>query len=387
MKISNLNIIILLFQIICVIVTLFMVGYWVHKFQKNEDVSQVEYISVNTMSEAIHPETTICIFKPFLSQKIKDNVHVDDYLEYLAGNRDQTVKYENIWFLNVTINIFDYIKYPVVLVKRDNTMDHTSCRSKKNCQSVEMRNSFNGFIKGHLAKCFSIGVNPKFTKNLSEMTIYFDPFLKELLELMQGNGYGSMILAITNYRHQVSKYVNKYQIIWQMDSKTYRNIGVVMSSTEILRRRNKWDDPCLTNWKDFDGFVMNEHIDRVGCSNPYLTHRKPICSSAAKMRESKYDIDVVRDQYKPCEGRSNVEIDYLDYGINSSHFPRTVSAYHALRIAYASDIKIITQAPSVDLHSLIGNIGGYIGLFLGMCCINRVFTVIYFLSLSYFFSL
>ena len=74
MKTNNLDIITLIFKIICGIVTLFMVGYWVHKFLRNEDVSQVEYISVKTMSEAFHPEMTICILKPFLEQNIKQNV-------------------------------------------------------------------------------------------------------------------------------------------------------------------------------------------------------------------------------------------------------------------------------------------------------------------------
>ena len=376
MKISNLGIIILIFKIICGIVTLFMVGYWVHKFQKNEDVSQVEYTSVKAMTEVMHPETTICIFKPFLDPNIKENVNVDDYLKYLAGNENPAEKYENIRILNVTINIFDYVKYPVVLVKRDNTIDQTSCASNENCQSLEMRNSFNGFIKGEFAKCFSVGINPKFAKNVADIMVYFDPSLTEVLELMQGNGYGWNIIVYTNYRHQVSKYVNKYQVIWQMNSKTYRNIGVVMSSTEILRRRNKWDDPCLTNWTDFDGLLMNEHIARFGCSNPYLTQNKPTCSSAAKMKESMYEMEVLREHFQPCEVMSNVEIDYLDYGINTSLYSKIPAGCRFLRIEYASDVKIITQAPSVDLHSLIGSIGGYIGLFLGTSYMNYLFVAI-----------
>ena len=34
-------------------------------------------------------------------------------------------------------------------------------------------------------------------------------------------------------------------------------------------------------------------------------------------------------------------------------------------INYPEEIKIITQSKEVDGNSLIGNIGGYIGLFLG----------------------
>ena len=36
-----------------------------------------------------------------------------------------------------------------------------------------------------------------------------------------------------------------------------------------------------------------------------------------------------------------------------------------LMIKYPEEVKIITQSQDVDVHSLIGNIGGYLGLFLG----------------------
>ena len=37
-----------------------------------------------------------------------------------------------------------------------------------------------------------------------------------------------------------------------------------------------------------------------------------------------------------------------------------------LNIQYPRRAKIVTQSPAVDTNALIGNIGGYIGLFLGM---------------------
>ena len=37
-----------------------------------------------------------------------------------------------------------------------------------------------------------------------------------------------------------------------------------------------------------------------------------------------------------------------------------------IAVNFQSKVKIITQSQEVDVHSLIGNIGGYIGLFLGM---------------------
>ena len=41
-----------------------------------------------------------------------------------------------------------------------------------------------------------------------------------------------------------------------------------------------------------------------------------------------------------------------------------------LHIIYPFNAKIITQAKEVDIHTLIGNIGGYVGLFLGSIYLN-----------------
>ena len=43
----------------------------------------------------------------------------------------------------------------------------------------------------------------------------------------------------------------------------------------------------------------------------------------------------------------------------------SVSQRLQLVITYPKTTRIIKQSRSVDLHALIGNIGGYIGLFLG----------------------
>ena len=94
------------------------------------------------------------------------------------------------------------------------------------------------------------------------------------------------------------------------------------------------------------------------------------------MRESSYDIDLVRDQLKPCEEMSNVEIECLDIGVNGTDDSLLRMGYLGLRIEYPSDIKMITQARSVDLHALIGYIGGYIGLILGISFIISIVLII-----------
>ena len=375
MEISNFNIITFVFKILCGTTTLFMVGYWVYEFQKNEDVSQVQYITIQEMEEVFHPEMTICIFKPLLIEAFDENVNLDEYLEYLYGKREHDDKYNRIQFYNVTIDIFDYLAYPVSLVQRDTTIDENSCTGESNCSSILLRNSFSGFVNGKFARCFSIGINQNFAKYIVAIILRFKSTLVDVLKNMQNKGLGETVL-VSNYPKQVCRYVNKYQNIWQTASKRYMNIVVAIASMEILRRRDKKHDPCITNWKDYDNVLMKGHASKVECSTPYLIESsKPICSSAVKMNESRYDVDLMRETFKPCQGMSNVEIDYLDLGVNATHI---TGPGLQLSIEYPSEVKIITQVRSVDLNALIGYIGGYIGLLLGM-----IFMILFVPIISY----
>ena len=59
----------------------------------------------------------------------------------------------------------------------------------------------------------------------------------------------------------------------------------------------------------------------------------------------------------PCQ-----EMPYIDYKHTSMEFNLD---YYLIMFYYPRKAKYITQSREIDGHSLIGNIGGYIGLFLG----------------------
>ena len=63
---------------------------------------------------------------------------------------------------------------------------------------------------------------------------------------------------------------------------------------------------------------------------------------------------------KACQRISRIDIKQHSSGPFYLHGPKL-----GFRVVYPDDVKIITQSKEVDVHSLIGNIGGYIGLFLG----------------------
>ena len=92
------------------------------------------------------------------------------------------------------------------------------------------------------------------------------------------------------------------------------------------------------------------------------------------MKESKYDLDTIRKKFNPCQEMINVEIGYIDMAQDYNVSDEGPIIMH---IQYPDQMKIITQARSVDLHALIGNIGGYIGLFLGTSMNDYVFSIMF----------
>ena len=77
------------FRLICIILTTSMIGFWIFKYNKNEDVSVIEYVSIDSMDEVMYPEITICINRPFIAKTLLEfggNVTAKEYNKYLKGH-------------------------------------------------------------------------------------------------------------------------------------------------------------------------------------------------------------------------------------------------------------------------------------------------------------
>ena len=79
--------------------------------------------------------------------------------------------------------------------------------------------------------------------------------------------------------------------------------------------------------------------------------------------EGKYEYKDVRNKYYPkaCVRTSKL-------GIHAKAMTHTKDGYvdhWNLMIIYPEEVRLITQSKEIDVHTLIGNIGAYIGLFLG----------------------
>ena len=77
------------FSIACSIVVLFMVGYWLYKYEiEDRDIGVVDYVSLDDADDTEFPFASLCFMNPFVIRKLKSinyNITWQMYLQYLNG--------------------------------------------------------------------------------------------------------------------------------------------------------------------------------------------------------------------------------------------------------------------------------------------------------------
>ena len=135
-----------------------------------------------------------------------------------------------------------------------------------------------------------------------------------------------------------------------------------MDAIETIRRRSKENGRCLVESIHYDNLRIRQAIDKAGCKALYhnLQDYVPICDGFDKL--ATFDLTILlREKFlPPCE-----EISPVPFKLQRTDPSPFSLGLYSLNVGYPGKIKLITQQKAIDIHALIGNIGGYIGLFLG----------------------
>ena len=349
---------IICFKVCCVLAASIMIGYWVYKFHKNDDITSIEYKSIMDLDDVVLPELSLCLREPFLPGPLeKIGVTKLDYDEYIMGIRNSTKNYRNIDYHNVTLNIFDYFVSAGIRFNYKYKHRRGDCYDIRNCSYLKFKNNYNGVMKGTFFKCFGVEINKKYSKHIDYLMILFDKTLSYVI------GEASASVLTFNLPNQLIRNFHGMQPFrWANDTELGIDL-LEVSSIEILKRRNRKEEPCMDEWMSYDESIQQKHLESVGCRAPYQAMQTeiPVCYTKEKMNESLLDVQKLSQKYHPpCQEMPSV---VYNYGI--AEHEKELGDNIALYVSYPDKWKVITQSQAVDVHALIGNIGGYIGLFLG----------------------
>ena len=344
-----------LFQFVCFGVTSFMIGYWCFIFGiKDEDLSLVDYQIIEKSRINDLPVISMCIMNPFLIERLREtnpSISHSLYSKYLKGNfwDDQLA---SVNYNNVTIDISDYLIQSNIHFRNGSLRTNIS-----NAYSIDV--TFNGFINGAFFKCFGMKNEDEYYRDIQSIHFFFkrhpifDGSMRSFHWIAFLIHYPRGLILSNRFKWFIKDVKN--------NTRTLR-YKIFIYDEEILQRRNKPKAPCVEDGTYYDDLVLKRHIEEHECRAPYqmIDMGVPTCATKAQISASRYERKWMRGKYsnRPCRimSKASWAIDELE---NIDWFRLVI------QIVYPDQIKIVKQSKSVDIHTFIGNIGGYIGLFLG----------------------
>ena len=343
---------------ICIVTVTFMVGYWFHKYEiEDRDIGVVDYQSFAEANEVDFPVPYLCFLNPFLKKKFKDidaEVNVTAYLQYLKGDIFDK-SFRNIDYQNVTLDLEEYF------VTASEKFLNQSEFQKSN-RSFVHKEIFSGvFYHGDFVKCFSFESELKYNHHIHEIALQYNK--TKLFDDLGVSDESSLDFYFNIYYPDQFLLKINTPVHMSMSHLSY-NLNMWIGDLEMLTRRTTRKKKCTQTKKSFDDLVLSEHIKTVGCRPPYLgSHTEfPMCNTQEKIREGMYEFKSVRNKYYP---KACTRISKITVTRQASAHTEDLG-YWILGITYPEEVRLITQSKEVDVHTLIGNIGGYIGLFLGI---------------------
>ena len=390
------------FTVFCVVCVLCMVIFWVCKYRVDRDIGVVDYVLLEEAWDIKLPAVSMCFHNPFIDEKLIEfnpEATRSSYIEYLKGN-GYNEKYNTIDYSKVTLSFENYFLSSTVVLRNLTPLYDVP---------FQHHESFNGFGIGLFVKCFEITINITDYHNVLFITLAYDK-KKLLLDFKTQSEYNLSIIM----HHPGQFLLSSINGFGYFDMKT--DMGITISDLELLKSRNSRNRWC-TEYDDeisFDDMVRKRHLLNIGCTAPYLKSNEnfPPCNSTAAIKDAFYDYNVVGKKYYPksClryskityQQNEKILIEYLAYikewanaddtvrkkegkgngmkhndeedlkmgqlGQGSRDEKQTVQKW-TFGIEYPQYVRIISQSKDVDIHALIGNIGGYVGLFLGNMCV------------------
>ena len=368
-----------IFQILCISVTLVLAILCYREFLRNEDAVEVSYKKLYEEYDNFHPSLTICFTSPFDDEKLQwyeGNLSATSYEEYTFGHRMENDRLNNVSYDDVSIDLTKYVQYvtrtsnvELYYINRNTSslINKLGIRSwgLKSTKMVKCLSLHVPFQKGIKIKHVGIGLkNTIFPNNIRPVYGWNEPFGMHI------------------YFHKKGQFIRSFasrKYIWQKRSTNKSiQINAYISGIEVLKRRHKSEYPCRDELV-YDAWILNHLIRFIGCTPPYWEQSigAPVCKSQEDLR----DIASLfwetfhwnPDSNPPCTEIRRLQVkfdefeefdDYRGQMIMGNMIKENDTIEFNMVFGDLSFTEI-KQSQAYDTKKLIGDIGGYIGLLLG----------------------
>ena len=288
-----------IYVLICLFVTIGLSLYSIFRYIKNEDTTLVQITKFLSSSDAIYPSLSLCILPPFLEKSFavyhNDGINMSSYTRFLSGEtwdkQMLRVDYDDVSVsLTDTIINASYFTYSSHNYIWD-PIHYVSFRSSER-------------------KCFTINSPIPNT----DLLWYFEVTIKN--EIFP-NGVRSTENSLYVYLHYPGQrlaglHTIKNDFYSRKNQTTSYDMSFQVKDIDVTARRNTVRNPCIEDWRNHDGFILDQMMNEIGCRPPHWTTRLnlSICSDTTQMKKfaRQPNYGIIETFHSPCR-----MIDRLDY--------------------------------------------------------------------------
>ena len=347
------------FGFLLFLAVLMVVGYWYYKYKiEDRDIGVVDYTLLEDSNDVHFPLMSLCFADPFIEEQLNNtniNVSMESYIKYLKGELFEDHFYD-IEYNKVTLRLKDYF-----LFAKEGWHNDTQNIPRNSTLTFEHEEIFSGFHYEDFIKCFLIKQSFDDHRYIKQLSLKYD--LQSLIYDWSGNNSDSSLILYFKFHYPSQFFLKMDNRVFRMNSfDSYYRVWI--DEYEILNGRNSRNRICSENTDSYDYKVLDQYLSEKGCKDPYIKGetKYPLCqpSNNTSGMQFEYQTRVKLNIPAACNKISNMRITQ-EFGTKSDQ----PSEIWSLDIQFLNEVRIITQSKEVDFHTLVGNIGGYLGLFLG----------------------
>ena len=379
---------------ICTSATIGFTCFCIHKYFQNEDVSQVTSQEFHKEKDNLYPSVTICTSSIFYDENLQaygDGVNVSTYSDFMAGkywdDRLVEVDYDKVtlnfskYLLGVGMWTADWSNVDISQNDRgreyflyDHRMKVKHNTSEIGRNTVELNKWTPYFYHSYRAisqKCFTVDIPYTPLQKVWTFGVVFDGDVfpngirPSYYEFGVKVHYPGQFLD-----SKMEKYVWNDQI-WGLtpNSSEYLTMRFQIQKMEVMKNRNTMINRCHAKWMEQDTRIMFEKLGEVGCRPPWWKYNEdfPVCRSKdtvkmfQKLNLTNYtpacqSIQKILYTYQEFEGVEDWTQEWLD---------EANSIFEVLLEFQDGTYIEIQRIRAYSIQDLVGDMGGYLGLFLG----------------------
>ena len=368
----------------CYLTTLVLILFCFNIYLKNDNITEIRYKKFNDDTLSPYPSISFCTqLRPNMvsENKLKKfgiETNKSSYNDFLLGNFwDQ--KMLDINYDEATTSVEDYIFYSRAFKSFDPELKQNGVALQKIKEQI---------LPSYMAvyKCISFDLPNEIQQRIKFVTI-------ALKNSIFANGmFPENGQFLSHFHFPNNLFGTSIGTKWSWQSKNitssdlHRVLQFKITSTEVLNRRNKVANACK-HYKNFDQSFKDSLMKVIGCAPPYwkTTHNLSQCQSQTQMKVFAKEAfkayngnsEEIRYIVKPCMELKQIAYTHTDteYDIKSSmDFSPGLGLNDSITKFFIdfsnSDFKEIKEVEAFGIESLVGNVGGYVSLFLGLSIIQ-----------------